>query len=75
MYAIRSYYEAMGFSLVLYANAALQATIRAVSEVLGHLRDSGDLAGMEDRLAGFEERQRVVDKAQFDAIEKAYAIK
>jgi len=67
--------EAMGFSLVLYANAALQATIRAVSEVLGHLRDSGDLAGMEDRLAGFEERQRVVDKAQFDAIEKAYAIK
>lgn len=63
----------MGFSLILYANAALQTTIRAVSGMLSHLRDEGSLAAIEDRLADFAERQRIVDKARFDAIEKAYA--
>ena len=65
----------MGFSLVLYANAALQATIRAVSSVLGHLRDTGSLAGIAEQLADFDERQRVVDKARYDAIEETYKVK
>lgn len=63
----------MGFAMVLYANAALQATIRSVSQVLTHLRDEGTLAGVDDQLAGFTERQRMVDKERFDALEKAYA--
>lgn len=62
----------MGFALTLYANAALQATIKAVQNVLGHLRDNGSLDGIEDQLAGFIERQRVVDKDFFDALEKRY---
>jgi 2-methylisocitrate lyase-like PEP mutase family enzyme len=70
----RSELQEMGFSLVLYANAALQATIKSVSSVLGHLRDNGSLKGAESQLAGFEERQRVVHKAQFDALEKRYAV-
>ena len=65
----------MGFSLVLYANAALQATIRSVSSVLGHLRDHGSLIDIEDQLADFDERQRMVDKARYDAIEAAYKVK
>lgn len=64
----------MGYSLVLYANAALQATIHAVGSVLGHLRDHGSLTAIEDQLAGFDERQRIVDKARWDAIEQAYAV-
>jgi 2-methylisocitrate lyase-like PEP mutase family enzyme len=40
----------LGFAIVLYANAALQATILAVQDVLGHLRRTGSLAEIEDRL-------------------------
>jgi 2-methylisocitrate lyase-like PEP mutase family enzyme len=64
--------RSMGFSIVLYANAALQATILAVQEVLGHLHDKGSLAGIENRLASFTERQRMVDKDWFDAFENRY---
>jgi 2-methylisocitrate lyase-like PEP mutase family enzyme len=63
----------MGFSVALYANAALQATIRAVQDVLGHLKAEGSLAGVQDRLASFAERQRVVDKDRFDALEARYS--
>jgi 2-methylisocitrate lyase-like PEP mutase family enzyme len=63
----------MGFSVALYANAALQATIRAVQDVLGHLKSEGSLAGLQDRLATFAERQRVVDKDRFDALEARYS--
>lgn len=61
------------FGIVLYANAALQATILAVQGVLGHLKDTGSLVGYEDRLAGFEERQRVIGKHFFDELEERYA--
>jgi 2-methylisocitrate lyase-like PEP mutase family enzyme len=70
----RSELQEMGFSVVLYANAALQATIQAVGSVLSHLRDTGSLANMESSLAGFAERQRIVGKEHFDAIEKTYAV-
>jgi 2-methylisocitrate lyase-like PEP mutase family enzyme len=63
----------LGFSIVLYANAALQATILAVQDMLTHLRDSGTLAGFEARLTGFEERQRVIGKPWFDELERRYA--
>lgn len=62
-----------GFAIALYANAALQATIRAIYDVLGHLKDTGSLAGKEDRLASFEERQRVVNKDFYDALEARYS--
>jgi 2-methylisocitrate lyase-like PEP mutase family enzyme len=62
-----------GFSVALYANAALQATIHAVQNVLGHLRQTGSLLGQEHLLAGFEERQRVVAKDMYDALEARYA--
>lgn len=62
-----------GFSLLLYANAALQAAIRGMSRVLGHLHEHGSLAGAEDLLAGFDERQRMVDKGRWDVLEARYA--
>jgi 2-methylisocitrate lyase-like PEP mutase family enzyme len=65
----------LGFAIVLYANAALQATIRAVQEVLGHLRRTGSLAEIEDRLVSFSERQRIVGKDAFDALEAHYAVR
>jgi 2-methylisocitrate lyase-like PEP mutase family enzyme len=63
----------LNFSIVLYANAALQVTISAIQKMLGHLRDEGSLTGYETHLASFEERQRVVAKPFFDALEKEYA--
>ena len=61
-----------GFAVVLYANAALQAALRASHDVLRALKEDGSLARVADRLATFEERQAVVDKAKWDAIEERY---
>lgn len=63
----------LGYSLVLYANAGLQAAIRALQDVYGHLYEHGDLEGIGDRLAGFGERQRVIRKDFFDALDSKYA--
>jgi hypothetical protein len=55
-------FKEMGFSLVLYANAALHASLKAMNDVLGALKREGSLNSVRDRPASFEERQRVVQK-------------
>jgi 2-methylisocitrate lyase-like PEP mutase family enzyme len=62
----------MGFSLVLYANAALQAAVKAANDVLGALKRDGSLDGVRERLASFEERQQVVRKPAWDALEARF---
>jgi 2-methylisocitrate lyase-like PEP mutase family enzyme len=64
----------MGFSIVLYANAALQAALKASYDVLGALKEEGSLASVADRLASFEERQRAVAKHDWDALETRYRV-
>ena len=61
----------MGFSLVLYANAALQGAIRGMQIALRSLRHGGVLD--EAAVTSFAERQRLVDKARFEAMELRYA--
>jgi len=65
--------EKMGYLMVLYANAALQASIAAMQKVLGHLKAKGSLEGFATELASFEERQRLVFKPDFDDLEKKYS--
>jgi len=65
--------DKMGYAMVLYANAALQASVAGMQKVLGHLKERGSLGGVENQLASFEERQRLVHKPQFDALEKKYS--
>ena len=65
----------LGFSLVLYANTPLQAAMRAMSEVLGTLKADGDITDVMDRLADFDERQRLVDKDSYDRLEDQYRVK
>ena len=60
----------MGFCGVLYANAALQAALRASYDVLAALKKDGSLKNVGDRLAGVRERQRAVAKDKFDSLEK-----
>jgi 2-methylisocitrate lyase-like PEP mutase family enzyme len=62
----------LGFSLVLYANAALQAAVKAAGDVLAALKREGSLAGVAERMASFEERQRVVQKPSWDALESKF---
>ncbi len=63
----------MGYGVVVYANAPLQAAMLATKQVLAHLRAHGSTNGFEDQLLPFDERQTVVGKASYDAIEKRYA--
>ena len=64
----------IGFALVLYANTALQAAMKATSDALTALRRDGGVHNVLDRLADFGERQRLVDKDFYDALEKKYAV-
>jgi 2-methylisocitrate lyase-like PEP mutase family enzyme len=65
--------EQMGFGLVLYANAALQGAIQGMQTALRTLRDKGALDEGSGIITPFAERQRLVDKPAFDAMEKRYA--
>jgi len=68
----RAMLKDMGFSVVLYANAALQAALKAAYEVMTALKTDGSLRNVESRLASFDERQRAVDKNKFDELEQLY---
>jgi 2-methylisocitrate lyase-like PEP mutase family enzyme len=64
---------AMGFGLVLYANAALQGAVRGMTNALQHLQQHGELAEDPVLVATFAERQALVQKPFFDALDKKYA--
>lgn len=64
----------IGFAGILYANAALQAAMLAMKRTLAHLRQHGSLAGVEDQLVHFDERQLMVDYQRWTDMEKRYAV-
>lgn len=61
----------MGFSLVLYANAALQGAVHGMQSTLSTLKQNGVLD--EREVTSFAERQRLVGKQAFDLMETRYA--
>lgn len=63
----------MGYAGVIYANAALQASILAMQNVLGHIKKTGSTAGVEDAIAPFKDRQRVVNFDRYKDLERSYA--
>jgi 2-methylisocitrate lyase-like PEP mutase family enzyme len=63
----------MGFSVILYANAAMQGAILGSQTVLRSLRGTGSLDTARDQLAPWDERQRLVRKATYDELEHRYA--
>ncbi len=62
----------MGFAGILYANAALQAAMQAMREVLGHLRANGSIAGAESMLMMFDERQKMLGHDEIEAQQQRY---
>jgi 2-methylisocitrate lyase-like PEP mutase family enzyme len=62
----------LGFAGVLYANLALQASIRGMQLALGMLREKAAIGDASLLAVDFSERQRLVDKASWDALERKY---
>ena len=63
---------ALGYSVILYANVALQASMMAMQRTLQHLHENRSIAGVEDRLMMFKERQQMVDAENFNALSQRY---
>ncbi len=63
---------AAGYAAICYANAALQASLLAMQEVLGHLHAKGSIEGIESRLMMFNERQQVLDAQKYKDLEARY---
>jgi 2-methylisocitrate lyase-like PEP mutase family enzyme len=64
---------ALGYGLVLYANAALQGAVAGMQRALTVLRDTRRLDEDPALVASFAERQRLVGKPELDELEKKYA--
>ncbi|MCE1186437.1 oxaloacetate decarboxylase [Zoogloea sp.] len=64
---------ALGFGIVLYANAALQGAVMGMQQALGVLRDTGEITESSGLVTPFAERQRLVGKPDWDALEQRYA--
>jgi len=62
----------MGYAVIAYANAALQASMLAMHQVMKHLKDHGSLEGVESAVIAFEDRQRFVDYPRYCELEKRY---
>ncbi len=62
----------LGYGLVLYANAALQGAVAGMQKALTVLRDTREVQESSGLVAPFAERQRLVGKPQWDALEKRY---
>jgi 2-methylisocitrate lyase-like PEP mutase family enzyme len=62
-----------GYSIALYANAALQGALTGMQRALTTLREQRYLDEDPSLVAPFQERQRLVGKPLIDALEKRYA--
>jgi 2-methylisocitrate lyase-like PEP mutase family enzyme len=65
----------LGYAGVIYANVALQAAVLGMQAALGELRRKGHMGDATRLVADFSERQRLVHKDEFDALERKYAEK
>lgn len=64
--------SALGYGFVLYANAALQGALAGMSRVLTVLRETKRVDEDPQLVAPFAERQRLVGKREWDALEARY---
>lgn len=63
----------LGYGLVLYANAALQGAVCGMQKALTRLRDEREVQESSGLVTPFSERQRLVGKPDWDALEQRYA--
>lgn len=63
----------LGYGIVLYANAALQGAVMGMQKALTTLRDEKAVTEDSGLVTPFAERQRLVGKPQWDALDKRYS--
>lgn len=63
----------LGYSIILYANTAMRAAMKAMIEVLRTLRVDGSSQRLEETIVTFEQRQELVRKPLFDELSEKYA--
>lgn len=63
----------LGFGIVLYANAALQGAVLGMQRSLNQLKMHGRLDEDPNVVVPFNERQRLVNKPFYDALEMKYS--
>lgn len=63
--------KAMGFNIILYANAALYLGAYAIRQGLKVLKEERTTASLLDRMLSFDERQRLVGLDRADAYERS----
>ena len=61
----------MGYQLILHANLVLRSVMKAAADILGHLHATGESASRGSDFVTWDERQRLVRLAEFDAAENA----
>ena len=62
----------LGYGIVLYANAALQGAVMGMQKALTQLRDAREVQESSGLVTPFAERQRLVGKPAWDALEARY---
>ena len=65
----------LGYAGVIYANVALQSALKGMQAALGELRRKGYMGNAMELVIDFSERQRLVHKDEFDALERKYVTK
>ncbi|GAB2816962.1 oxaloacetate decarboxylase [Comamonas piscis] len=63
----------LGYGIVLYANAALQGAVAGMQKTLTVLRDEKAVQEASGLVATFAERQRLVGKPGWDALEQRFS--
>jgi 2-methylisocitrate lyase-like PEP mutase family enzyme len=63
----------LGYGIVLYANAALQGAVAGMQKALTVLRETQRIDEDPALVTPFAERQRLVGKPEWDALEKRYS--
>ena len=64
--------QQMGYGVVLYANAALQGAVAGMQKALGVLKTQRRIDEEPNLVVPFAERQRLVNKPEWDALEQKY---
>ncbi len=64
----------LGFGIVLYANAALQGAVAGMQKALAVLKTERRVDEDPALVVPFKERQRLVGKPEWDALEKRYSV-
>ena len=68
----REHLAKMGYAAICYANAAMQASMLAMQDVMAHLKRHGGLQGAESAVISFSDRQKIVDYPHYRELEKRY---